>query len=215
MLYDMIIRNSEKYINQQSAMDLLGKHGGRGMNKQPEVTEKTKQKLADAFCQLYQQKPIEKISIKEIADNAGYNRSTFYMYFIDIYDLLDYVETDLINEMSIEIGQPDISQMSPDKLSQFFKAKSIRLKAVLGDYGNFRFLKRIKKNILIDERLEQLYIPAEEKPYYIEFHLSTSLSLFRLWLNRGMDISEEELFNLIHRLYVEGITTGIHSKADS
>lgn len=69
------------------------------MKKQPQITEKTKQKFVEVFCELYSQKPIEKISIQEISNKSGYNRSTFYQYFTDIYELLDSVENDLLNEM--------------------------------------------------------------------------------------------------------------------
>ena len=46
------------------------------MKKQPHITEQTKNNLRIAFWSLYAQKPIEKISIKEITELAGYNRET-------------------------------------------------------------------------------------------------------------------------------------------
>ena len=58
------------------------------MKKQPEKTAKTKQIFVDVFCKLYTQKPFEKILVQEITNKAGYNRSTFYEYFSDMYDLL-------------------------------------------------------------------------------------------------------------------------------
>jgi AcrR family transcriptional regulator len=67
------------------------------MKKQPQITEKTRQTFINVFCELYSQKPIEKISVQEITNKAGYNRSTFYQYFTDIYELLDFVENDLLN----------------------------------------------------------------------------------------------------------------------
>lgn len=57
------------------------------MKKQPQITEQTKACLREAFWTLYTKKPIEKISIKEITDLAGYNRGTFYLYYKDVYDL--------------------------------------------------------------------------------------------------------------------------------
>ena len=49
------------------------------MKKQPHITEQTKNNLRIAFWSLYAQKPIEKISIKEITELAGYNRGTFFI----------------------------------------------------------------------------------------------------------------------------------------
>lgn len=59
---------------------------------------------------MYSQKPIEKISIQEISNKSGYNRSTFYQYFTDIYELLDSVENDLLNDMKKELANKELSK---------------------------------------------------------------------------------------------------------
>lgn len=65
-------------------------------NKQPAITEQTKTNLRQAFWQLYEQMPIRKITVKQITDLAGYNRGTFYLYFKDVYDLLDDIESKVL-----------------------------------------------------------------------------------------------------------------------
>lgn len=132
------------------------------MKRQPQITEKTRQKFVEVFCELYSQKPIEKISVQEIANRSGYNRSTFYQYFTDIYELLDSVENDLLNDIKKEIT-----------------------------------LGQIELNVPQNHSLT---------PYLIEFYLTTSLSLFRLWLQRQKDLSSEEFFKLVENLYSRGIT---------
>ncbi len=54
---------------------------------------KTKEDITLAFWKIYAEKKIEKISVRELCQKAGYNRSTFYSYYKDIYDLFDK-ETD-------------------------------------------------------------------------------------------------------------------------
>ena len=49
----------------------------------------TKENIIEAFWKLYAEKPIEKITIQELMNKAGYHRSVFYVYFKDIYDLLE------------------------------------------------------------------------------------------------------------------------------
>ena len=66
------------------------------MKKQPELTAQTKENLMEAFWQIYCEKRIEKITVKEITMKAGYNRSTFYEYFTDVYDVLEQIENSLI-----------------------------------------------------------------------------------------------------------------------
>ena len=67
------------------------------MKKQPEVTAQTRKNLVMAFCALYEDRPIEKITVKDVVASAGYNRSTFYEYFSDIYELLKFIEDDVID----------------------------------------------------------------------------------------------------------------------
>ena len=56
--------------------------------KQPEITMMTKQIIKDSFWELYKEKKIENITVKDITQKAGFNRSTFYAYFTDVYDIL-------------------------------------------------------------------------------------------------------------------------------
>lgn len=178
------------------------------MKKQPEITEKTRQNFMDVFCELYSQKPIEKISVQEIAKKSGYNRSTFYQYFTDIYELLDSVENDLLNYIKEELANKKlVSHTVQDALHCLENQEYLSvLKALLGDYGSIRFIERLKREMILD-RLE-LNVPHNDslKPYLIEFQISTSLSLLRLWLQREKDLPPEEFHRLVDNLYTAGVT---------
>ena len=54
----------------------------------------TKENIIIAFWEIYREKSINKITIKELMDKAGYHRSVFYTYFKDIYDLLEQEQED-------------------------------------------------------------------------------------------------------------------------
>ena len=47
----------------------------------------SKKMIREALYQLMQEKPLNKITVKEICEVADVNRSTFYAYYQDIYDL--------------------------------------------------------------------------------------------------------------------------------
>lgn len=175
------------------------------MKKQPEITDKTRQKFIDVFLQLYIDMPIETISIQKITNLAGYNRSTFYHYFSDIYELLEYVENDLLSYFANSLAHNQAN--TPQYIFRVFEDKELYVKALLGKYGNIRFLERLKKEFPIDENYANGLSDTSLVPYLIEFHVSTSLSLFHLWLNRGKDLSPEKLFSLIHDLYTTGTKT--------
>ena len=62
------------------------------MNNQPEMTDATREAIVMAFCSAAREKPIERVTVKEIARLAGYNRTTFYRYFADCSMVLEYME---------------------------------------------------------------------------------------------------------------------------
>jgi len=77
--------------------------GGKTMTQESQRVFETKERIRDAFFELYGMKKIERISIKEITDKAQLNRGTFYVYYKDIYDLLEKTEDELIEELMDKI----------------------------------------------------------------------------------------------------------------
>ena len=51
----------------------------------------TKRAIVESFLKLLNQKPLDKITVKEIVDDCGINRNTFYYHFEDIRALLSFV----------------------------------------------------------------------------------------------------------------------------
>ena len=72
------------------------------MNKNEIKSNKTKKKICDTYIEIYKQKEINQITIKEITNKAGYNRSTFYIYYKDIYDLHDQIKASIIHKAKKE-----------------------------------------------------------------------------------------------------------------
>ena len=54
----------------------------------------TKKAIMEAFLHLIEKKPLDKITVRDLVDECGVNRNTFYYYFQDIYAVLEeYCET--------------------------------------------------------------------------------------------------------------------------
>jgi AcrR family transcriptional regulator len=58
--------------------------------------QKTKNSILDAFIELRSEKPLEKITVKELADRARISKQTFYLHYKDIYDLSEQLEQELV-----------------------------------------------------------------------------------------------------------------------
>lgn len=55
------------------------------------MSQTTKRALAASLKNLLLQKPLNKITINDIAEDCGISRMTFYYHFKDIYDLVEWV----------------------------------------------------------------------------------------------------------------------------
>ena len=49
----------------------------------------TKKAIMESFLHLMEKKPLDKITVRDIVDDCGINRNTFYYYFQDIYAVLE------------------------------------------------------------------------------------------------------------------------------
>lgn len=55
------------------------------------MSQFTKNAIITSFYKLLEQKTFEKITVKDIVEDCGINRKTFYYYFADIYDLTEQI----------------------------------------------------------------------------------------------------------------------------
>jgi len=55
----------------------------------------TRQVLSESLVSLIQEKPFEKVTVKELCEKAAVNRATFYTYYSDIHDLMGQLWEDM------------------------------------------------------------------------------------------------------------------------
>ena len=62
----------------------------------------TKTLIKEALSKLLEVKDLSTISIKELSDYAGINRSTFYDHYETPYDVLKEITSDFLNETALK-----------------------------------------------------------------------------------------------------------------
>lgn len=70
--------------------------------------ERTKKSIINAFLQLRSNKPLEKITIKELAALAEINKATFYLHYHDIFDLSEQLENEVVQSTLSNIEHPEM-----------------------------------------------------------------------------------------------------------
>jgi AcrR family transcriptional regulator len=186
------------------------------MSKRVEITIQTKQNLMDAFWALYCEKRIEKITVKDITNKAGYNRSTFYEYFVDVYDVLEHIENSLI---------PSIDELPPltipsgtfgmplEMFVKIYEQNSKYYSVLLGDKGDPAFARKLKNSIkptLMKVFEHKPNIDQLKMDYIIEYTLTAMIGIMSYWFGQSQQLQSEKLpsdklFELIHELMEEGV----------
>ena len=55
------------------------------------MTQFTSKAIEESFIRLLNERPLDKITIKDIVDDCGISRNTFYYHFQDITALLEHI----------------------------------------------------------------------------------------------------------------------------
>ncbi len=79
---------------------------------------KSKKSIFDAFVNLRSKKELRKITVKELCEKALINKSTFYTYYEDMFDLSDKIESEVVDGIVSTISNP---QMMIDEPVKFYR----------------------------------------------------------------------------------------------
>jgi len=181
------------------------------LSKRIETTSQTKQNLIDAFWTLYCEVRIEKITVKDITNRAGYNRGTFYEYFKDVYDVLESIESSLmptIDELPPVLIGSEMHGMPMNTFFELYEKNNKYFSVLLGDNGNPAFASKLKnfiKPLLMQEFINESDVVKKELDYILEYTLSGMIGIMSYWFRQSDRLSNVELHELINKLMVQGI----------
>lgn len=171
---------------------------------------KTRRQLKKGLAVLMKEKSVNQITVKELVEEVDINRSTFYLHFKDIQDLLREIEENMeaqikraIEEHPIVSGNENAFYFIEDMFRVLDEEREIS-KALIGPNGDMGFIHRIERIIKENSRgtLEKMFPgKKEDLKYFYAFCLSGCLGLVKVWLNEGEEKSPEEMaqmtFNMI------------------
>ena len=60
---------------------------------------KTRRQLKECLTRLLKEKKIQDITVRELAEMADINRGTFSLHYKDVFDLMDQIKNELIEEV--------------------------------------------------------------------------------------------------------------------
>ena len=181
--------------------------------------DRTKLILADSLRRLMAKKPVDKIKIREIVEECGLNRQTFYYHFQDMYALVEwmyrYDGEIIINET---FGNGDIVATAKGFLN-YAEEHREELICVIDSKAQLYFSNFMNKGIgicfdmIIDKHTDGKNIPKEYKSFLSRFYTSAVLGVSLDWIKRtdAARPTSDELLNMFRTTTLSSLKLAIDS----
>ena len=186
------------------------------MNKNESKYFNTAILFDEALIYLLEKKDIEYITVKEICNKAGVNRSTFYLHYESISDLLE--ETmNYINKKFVSCFDESTREFIEKIKSSSLENLKLIERKYLNPYLNFikenkKIFKasfhnptgmnvydkyiHLKKYVLMPI-LERFDVPEKEKNYLIAFYINGIIAIIKEWIDNDCKDSIDDIENII------------------
>jgi probable dihydroxyacetone kinase regulator len=156
------------------------------------MSQTTKRALEESLKHLLLQKPIDKITINDIAEDCGINRMTFYYHFKDIYDL---VEWSCYEDASKALAGMKTYDTWQQGFRQIFEAVKENKPFIINVYRTVsreqieKYLDKVTYDLLINvvnEEAKDMAIDEREKEFIAHFYEHAFVGLMLDWINNDM-----------------------------
>lgn len=179
------------------------------MKHNPEIIAQTRKNLMDAFWDLYSKKGIGKVSVREIVSKAGYNRSTFYEYFTDVYDVLEQIEASVLPDLK---KHQDIMVNSGFHLplrhiTEVYNRNKKYYVVLLGKNGDPAYEEKIKDafKTLARPHLQSLGVDDFTLECALEYTISAILGVMTYCFTKEENPDTEKMGQLLWNLMNDGV----------
>lgn len=169
-------------------------------------------RIIQTFKELVMVKDFEKLTVAEISEAASISRKTFYQYFKDKNEVVEYIVFENIiqpmNQMrslSVAFEFPSLTIMSW-LYEQFYKDRLFysRISSFTGQNSFFELLLEYTSNI-VAEKFSSLTISEQEKEYATYFYSSSHIMVLTKWIKDGMVISPVEMAQFYEKWTIPAI----------
>ncbi len=188
--------------------------------KEDRRTAYSKKIIRESLYELMKEKPINKISVTEICEKADVNRSTFYAYYTDIYDLHQKIINEFFSIQKSVIKHIKESLKPKNALheftySDFYEITYNYLKTVAENVELYKFIFNQNSNNLVHadfakatyRTIREVLNPliednrAEELKKAFTFVAGGTTGLIMTWVEKDCDTPIEVLSGYIARYY--------------
>lgn len=156
------------------------------------MSQLTKYALMESFVKLLNQNSLDKIKVKDITNDCGVNRNTFYYHFKDIYNLMEEIfnlEVQKVVMDNIKYGTWQEGFLQSTKFAQENK------KAIYHIYNSVSreqlewYLYEVTDNIMfgfVEQQAEGMNVSKDDMHFIADFYKYALVGLALEWIHKGM-----------------------------
>ncbi len=181
------------------------------MNKQDSKYFNTASYMDEALLVLLEKKDYEFITVKEICQTAGVNRSTFYLHYEKMDDLLEetvsYVSNKFNSKLKIIDTDAEITKeiLTSDKYLRpylSFIKENKKIYRLMHDKPYLFHIDKITNRLykdIFDIALTNFKVKEEEKKYIFSFYTEGVIGIIKRWLEEDCNDEIDFIIGIIER----------------
>lgn len=174
----------------------------------------TKKYIKNAFIKLLKEKGFNNITVSDITNVAKINRGTFYLHYVDKFDLLEKLENDSIKDLKEILFNKDTHNASSPKelfpygvileALNYVKDNFEFVSAISAENGDPSFNDKFKNEMikLLKFRMRNTYkLKTSDlnisNDYIYEILTAVPIVIILMWVRKGCIESSKKIANLI------------------
>lgn len=183
-------------------------------------TRFTRHVLQDTVIKLLQTQPLQSISVKEVCQRAGINRSTFYSYYDNIQDLVADIENETLTWLDHAIATAFKTTLRADlepvitSICQYAADNKDRVRILLSLKTDPQFQRRLISIILDYSNWQSRAQSDGADPTLANmrllFCITGGLGLVQSWVDDGFSATPEAI---VHVIYTQSLPPVLHAMA--
>lgn len=176
--------------------------------------QQTRQNIINSTIMIAEAKGLEKVTVSDVIKKANINRSTFYRYFEDKFALINFIESNILNEIKEKyniFNNCSIEELKDGKPQDIFICSFLNiiennhelLSFLLSEKGDFEFnfqLVHFFESIIrksLDKNPENF--DDKRKKIFAFYCAVEAIGLISFWVHNFNEYSKDYIYNFINK----------------
>ncbi len=164
----------------------------------------TRRAIKESFLKLLNQRPLNQITVKDIVEDCGINRNSFYYHFSDLPALVEEIMKERVSVMVEDHPTIDSVQEGADAIVEFVMHNKRAIYHIYNSVSRDVFERHLMEvcryvvTTYLDGMLEE--VEEADRDAILRFHRCACFGSVIDWLNGGMKDDVSDYFRRIRQL---------------